>query len=230
MRILMAETSWPTVTLAAALRDEGFLITTAEDGEDLLHSLELGEQDAMIFEDDLPDMSAVEALRRLRYRSPALPTVVLARAPGTERRLALMARGADLVIDSAMPPAELAARLRAMVRRRAGIASDRVALAGLEIDLTARRVLCRGRRLALTRLEYEIVEMMALRPGRIVPKETIMAQLYAWGEEPEARILDVYLCRIRKQIGLSGGDAGAIETHFGRGCRLATEPALPAAA
>lgn len=229
MRLLISETSWTAAALARGLADDGFLLTRAESPEDLSIALRFGEQDAVILDDSLPD-AAASALRTIRARSATGPVAVL--APGAEvaRCEALYRHGADLVLSGPVAARELAARLRAMVRRAAGHASDPIAIGDLAIDGTARHVAAAGRTLSLTRIEFEILETLALRGENIVSKETLMTQLYAWTDEPDIRILDVYFCRLRRKIAAAGGDPACIETHFGRGYRLTAAPRRMAAA
>ncbi|SER71390.1 two-component system, cell cycle response regulator CtrA [Tranquillimonas rosea] len=229
MRVLVTETTWAATAMAHDLMSQGLLISRVETAADFLHALDHGAQDAVVLDPTLPDLAGPAALRTLRARSATLPALVLPPRRETDRA-ALYEAGADLVLGSArMRPAESAARLRTMVRRATGFATDRIEHGPLTLDLGARRVTVAGTLLHLTRLEYEIVEMMVLRAGHLIGKDEMMTRLYAWDDEPEIRILDVYVCRIRKKIAAAGGPSDAIETAFGRGYRFTPAPLVAAA-
>ena len=116
------------------------------------------------------------------------------------------------------------ARLRAYVRRARGFARPQIGLGVLTLDLDLRQVRAGGTLVPLTRLEYEIVESLALRRGAVMTREEIMLQLYAWEDEPDAKILDVYLCRIRSKLAAAGAGGSLIATSYSHGYRLAACP------
>jgi DNA-binding response OmpR family regulator len=138
--------------------------------------------------------------------------------------------GADDVIARKADAAEIVARVQAVARRRAGLAAPMVETGGLVIDSLGRRVLVGHNEVPLTRLEYELLELLALRHGRIVARDEIMAQLYALNEAPDAKIIGVYVHHIRAKIAALGGNPSVLENVRGRGYALATPGSLDVAA
>ena len=169
---------------------------------------------------DLPDLDPLKCLARLRQHHPVTPIFLIGAAADWPHRQAAFDRGADGVLEAGYDPALLAARIRAAVRRVEGHAQAAPAFGPLSVDTATCVARFDGTRLRLTRKEYEIVEMLVLRRGRLVSREAMLNQLYAWEDEPDARILNVYLSRIRSRVTAAGGDAGMLVTVWGLGYRL----------
>lgn len=228
MRVLLTDTTWTMAIVARMLRDEGFLVSEAANGEELLGYVEEGENDVIVLDTDLPDMKAVDCLRAIRDMRPRLPVTCRADTWSDIDRDRMFRAGVDHLLDSTLRQGELAARLRAQARRAHGFAAGRIqAVPRLGIDTDRRVVTFAGKTLHLTRLEYEIVEMLALRQGALVTRARIMTQLYAWQDEPDAKILDVYICRIRAKLATLGAPDGLIATNFAQGYRLNADAATP---
>ncbi|MFT6452810.1 MAG: DNA-binding response OmpR family regulator [Halocynthiibacter sp.] len=220
MRILLADTTWTSATAAADLRTSGFFVTQVNDGAELLDFAKDGAQSAIIFDQDLPDEDGASILRKLRALHPQLPIFVLTSETEWSHRKHLFDLGADDVIVGEFSTQELSARVRAAVRRTGGFALPQLPLGALAIDTCTQTVSVEGNRLHLTRKEYEILEMLALSRDRMVSRDEIMSQLYAWEDEPSVRIINVYLSRIRAQIAAAGGNQDVVETVWGLGYRL----------
>ncbi|MGH1331278.1 MAG: response regulator transcription factor [Paracoccaceae bacterium] len=220
MRILLADTTWTSATAAADLRAAGYFVTQVNDGAELLDFAKDGAQSAIVFDVDLPDQSGESALRKLRALHPHLPIFLLTKSAEWSAHQRLFDLGADDVIAGEFSSQELAARLRAAVRRSGGFALPQLPLGPLSIDTNAQIARINDVQLHLTRKEYEIVEMLALARDRMVSRDEIMSQLYAWEDEPSARIINVYLSRIRTQISAAGGNPDMVETVWGLGYRL----------
>jgi two-component system cell cycle response regulator CtrA len=107
-----------------------------------------------------------------------------------------------------------------MVRRRAGASSSRIAIGDLVLDLEAQTVSVNGEEMRLTRLEYQLAEFLALGANRVRRKEDILTHLYFFDDEPHSRVIDVYICRLRREIHRLGGDPTLLETVWGRGYML----------
>lgn len=230
MRILISETNWTTSALIKDLRAAGFFVTEANDGEELIEFALNGTQDAILFDLDLPDMKGNDVLRSLRAILPHTPICATASNPTTEVRLRLLEHGADEVFSAEADPSVIAAHLRAFVRRTAGFSTPILRNGNLEIDLNTQAVLVGGLPMRLTRLEYELIEMLTLRNGTLVTREMIMSQLYAWEDEPDPKIIDVYICRIRSKMAALGAADDLIHTSFALGYRIDPPAAAPMAA
>lgn len=220
MRILITDCTWNMATLARMMSDQGFLVSEAADAEDVLTQIAQGDFDAVLIDPDLPDMAGSALIRRIRHENERLPICAFARSWTDRDRLRAYAAGADDVVGWPYDAAEIAARIRAFARRARGFAVPAPEIAGLSVDFDRRRVCYAGQSIHLTRLEYEIVETLALANGRLVERDTIMTRLYGWEDEPDAKILDVYICRIRAKLATLGAPAVLISTSFGRGFRI----------
>ncbi len=230
MRILVSETTWAAMAIANDLANAGFLVTPAADGGEVFEYADLAQQNVILLDVDLPDMSGHHCLRQLRRTYPRAAIVMMAPPKDLAAKLRAFQCGADDVIEYKAEPREVAARLQAIARRRAGLSAPTIQVADLTLDCAQRRASIAGKPLHLTRLEYELVEMLALRAGKIVSKDEIMAQIYALGDAPDPKIIGVYICHIRAKISALGGDAGIVENVRGRGYALVNSAPLRIAA
>jgi DNA-binding response OmpR family regulator len=231
MRILVAETNWAAMTAARVLADAGFRLGAAETAEEVIAYAEACPHDVVLLNSDLPDMDPVVCVRALRHRLPRLSIALIAPKAALELWLRAFDAGADEVIAAEADPRELVARLQSIARRRAGLAEPVARIADLVVDCQAREVTVGMVPLALTHMEYEILEFMALRVGSVVSSEVLMEHLYGLEEDaPSSKILSVFIYHIRQKIAAAGGGAGIIETIWGRGYVLADTRALRIAA
>jgi DNA-binding response OmpR family regulator len=238
MRLLITDTSWPMMAAAHDLDAAGFRLSRVEDAESLFDFVRHGQQDAVLLAAPLPGPGADRIVARIREAAPRLPVVALAE-PGLDwpARRALYAEGIDAVLDLPMPAPELAARLRAMVMGAAGFHTGRLCAGGLELD-PATRTACAGRRrlrvpgegadgprrIALSPREYDVLELLMLAGGRTVARDEVMDRLYGFEDEPGARIVDVYVARIRAKLAAAGLSPGLVESQRARGLRFAAAP------
>ncbi|WP_375688665.1 response regulator transcription factor [Pseudooceanicola sp. LIPI14-2-Ac024] len=220
MRILITDTTWNMATLAKMMRDQGFCVSEAANGEDVVAHVEHGIYDAVLIDPDLPDMEFTTLVRRLRGMAPQLPICLFDRDWTEKNRLRAYAAGADAVTGWPYQPDEIAAQMRAFARRARGFATQMPSFAGLTIDLDRRAVRFAGQSVHLTRLEYELIETLALANGTLVDRDTIMSRLYGWEDEPDPKIIDVYICRIRAKLATLDAPRALISTNFGNGYRL----------
>jgi two-component system cell cycle response regulator CtrA len=128
------------------------------------------------------------------------------------------------------PPAEIVARHPAIVRRRAGRATPRIDVGGMMLDIDTQTVEVAGQDMHLTRLEYQLLEFLALGANTVRSREDILTQLYMLEDEPHSRIVEAYICRIRRKMDDLGADSSVLETVWGRGYMLRDVSALPMAA
>ncbi len=220
MRLLVTDTTWNIAGLAHAMREQGFYVSDAANAAETLEYASSAEQNAILIDPDLPDMSASELVSRLRAEYPRLVICVVSRKVDEDMRRDFLFRGADDVMEWPAKPAIMAARLRAFVRRAAGFALPVLQTGPLALDIDARTLHHHDMPVHLTRLEYEMMEMLILRRGAMVTRDQIMTQLYAWTDEPDPKILDVYICRIRAKLAAIGAQEDLIVTNFGQGIRI----------
>lgn len=199
---------------------QGFNIEHAPDGEEGVELAKIYQYDMVLLNAHLTDQPAIAVIRELRNNKIDVPIVVLGRAAYTEKPMHLDA-GADDYIQAGYAGEELLAVLAAVVRRSRGLAQSRIDVGDLHIDMSNRTLMVGLKKLHLTGKEYQMLELLALRKG-CVTKETIMSQLYGGMDEPEVKIIDVFVCKLRRKLTLALGCApdAYIETIWGRGYAL----------
>jgi len=221
MRILLIEDdSLLAQSLVDRLEGDGFRVDEADRGEDGLELADLYEYQVMILDLGLPDMRGDEVLMNLRGKDERLPVLVLSSEADVEARLACLHAGADDYLTKPFNMAELVARLQALVRRANGHAHNMLQFGEVTLDLTARDVRVGDNRVDLTAKEYQMFELMCLRKGGVVSKESFLDHLYGGMDEPEMKIIDVFICKLRKKIEAAGAKRPLIETVWGRGYRV----------
>ena len=221
MRIMLVEDD---MLLAQSLTDrlehQGFHVDEADRGEAALELTDIYEYQVMILDLGLPDMSGGEVLDNLRDKNEHLPVLILSGEADVEARLSCLRAGADDYLTEPFNMDELVARLHALVRRANGHANNRLQFGDITLDLTARDVRVGDSRVDLTSKEYQMLELLYLRKGSVVSKESFLDHLYGGMDEPEMKILDVFICKLRKKIENAGASHPFIETVWGRGYRV----------
>jgi two-component system cell cycle response regulator CtrA len=224
LRILLIEDD---VLLAQSLTDaleaEGFQVDEADCGEDGLELAKLYEYQVMILDLGLPDMRGDEVLQNLRQQNTDMPVLILSGDTQVESRLSCLHKGADDYLIKPFNMEELVARLQALVRRANGHAQNVLQFGDLTLNLTARDVSVGDTSVELTSKEYQMFELLCLRKGNVVSKESFLDHLYGGMDEPEMKIIDVFICKLRKKIEKSGASTPLIQTVWGRGYRVNTD-------
>jgi two-component system, cell cycle response regulator CtrA len=220
MRILVAETTWATVAVSAELLSQNMGVMRASDGEDLMYMAEMAHLNAIVFDGRIADLPAAAAVRQLRQYDPKAGILIIGRADARDEAARLLDIGADDVVTEETPATEIAARLRAIVRRRAGRSTPRIELGRMVLDIDTQTAVIGGEEMNLTRLEYQLLEFLALGVNNVRTKAAILTQLYMLEDEPHSRVVDAYVCRIRREMTRLGADASLLETVWGRGYML----------
>ena len=224
MRILLVDDDVMLAqSLSETLENEGMHIDEADRGEDALELADLYEYQVMILDLGLPDMRGDEVLLNLRQKNPNLPVLILSGEAEIEARLTCLQNGADDYLVKPFNTKELVARLHALVRRANGHDSNVLQFGDIRFDMTARDFKVGEARVALTAKEYAMMELLCLRKGSVVSKESFLDHLYGGMDEPEMKIIDVFICKLRKKFEEAGVDFDPIETVWGRGYRIKTE-------
>ena len=179
--------------------------------------------EAILLDLGLPDTTSSDVLNELRKNGDETPVIVLSSQTEIETRLTCLNLGADDYLTKPVHSKELAAGLEALVRRANGHCKNMLEFGELMLDLHARQACVHGRQLDLTNKEYQMLELLCLRSGRVVSKETFLDHLYGGIDEPEMKIIDVFICKLRKKISREIQDAALIETVWGRGYRVNAE-------
>jgi two-component system cell cycle response regulator CtrA len=204
-------------TLELFLRSEGFRTHTETLGEEALEVAKLYEYDAILMDLNLPDMSGMEVLRKLRLNKVATPVLVLSGQSDLDTKIKCLSAGADDYLIKPVNHAELAARLRAVVRRAKGHSQSIIQIGDLAVNLDIKSAEVDGERIPLSCKEYQLLELLALRRGTTLTKETFLNHLYGEMDEPEAKIIDVFVCKLRKKLSAYTNGKNYIETVWGQG-------------
>jgi two-component system OmpR family response regulator len=212
MRLLVVEDEADLLTsLAKALREEGYAVDTAADGEDGLYKAQSLDYDAVVLDVMLPRLDGWQVLDRLR-ESKKTPVLMLTARDAPPDRVRGLDGGADDYVVKPFDLDELLARLRALIRRAAGQTRNVVEIGDVVVATDARRVTRAGRPIALTAREYALVEFLALHRGRVVTRTELYEHLFDEDEDTLSNLLDVHVSNVRKKLG-----AEFITTRRGHG-------------
>ncbi len=217
MRVLLVEEDLIAARgITLMLKAAGAVVDQTDSGEDSLELLRHYEYDIVLLDLTLPDIEGFEVVRRIRIARNDTPVVVLSSIALPQARVKALSLGADDFITKPFDKAELLARMQAIVRRSKGFSQPTVRMGRLELNLDSREVLVDGRDIRLTGKEYSILELLVLRKGMVLTKEAFLNHLYGGMDEPEVKIIDVFVCKLRKKLARAGAD-GVIGTIWGRG-------------
>ena len=218
MRVLVIEDDSATAqSIELMLKSESFNVYTTDLGEEAVGLGKLYDYDIILLDLNLPDMSGFEVLRSLRVSRVKTPTLILSGLAGIEDKIKGLGCGADDYMTKPFHKDELVARIHAVVRRSKGHAQSVIETGNLVVNLDTKTVEINGARVHLTGKEYQILELLNLRKGTSVTKEMFLTNLYGGMDEPEIKIIDVFICKLRKKLANASGGKNYIETVWGRG-------------
>ena len=225
MRVLLIEDD-KTIgqNIAMVLNKEGMVVVTSYLGEDGLEMAKLYEYDIIIVDLMLPGIDGYDVVRSLRATRNNTPIMILSGLSGSDKKVKGLGFGADDYLTKPFDRSELIARVNALVRRSKGLADPIVRTGAMEINLNSKIVTIDGKVLHLTSKEYALVELLGMRKGTTINKEQFLNHLYGGMDEPEMKIIDVFLCKIRRKIEKLSGGEEYIETVWGRGYILKDLP------
>jgi two-component system response regulator MprA len=207
-------------SLRRALELEGYEIELAEDGEQALRRLEAnGEPDAMVLDVLMPKLDGLEVCRRLRRSGSRLPVLMLTARVEVENRVEGLDAGADDYVTKPFALEELLARLRALLRRRTGVAGEVVRFADLELDPGTREVRRGGEPIELTRTEFSLLELFMRNPRQVLTRSVIFERVWGYDFGYASNSLDVYIGYLRRKTE-AGGKPRLIHTVRGVGYSL----------
>ncbi|MCX6551371.1 MAG: response regulator transcription factor [Acidobacteria bacterium] len=212
MRVLIIEDEADLLaSLAKALREEGYAVDTAADGEEGLYKAQSWDYDVILLDVMLPRLDGWTILHRLR-ESKKTPVLMLTARDAARDRVRGLDTGADDYMVKPFDLEELLARLRALIRRAAGQTRNVIDIGEVVMDIAARRVTRAGQPVALTAREYALVEFLALRRGEVVTRTALYEHLFDEDDNTLSNLLDVHVSNLRKKLG-----AEFITTHRGHG-------------
>ena len=221
MHILLIEDDRATAqSIELMLKSESFNIDTTDLGEEGIDLGKLYDYDIILLDLNLPDISGFEVLRSLRVSKVKIPILILSGLTGIEDKVNGLGFGADDYMTKPFHKDELVARIHAIVRRSKGHAQSVVITGDLSVNLDAKTVEISGAPVRLTGKEYQMLELMSLRKGTTLTKEMFFNNLYGGMDEPGIKIIDVFICKLRKKLAIASNGKDYIETVWGRGYAL----------
>ena len=216
MRILLAEDDELLgVGLRAGLQQQGFQVDWVRDGQAALRELLALDYEAAVLDLGLPRLDGMEVLATLREQGRSLPVLVLTARDAVQSRIAGLDTGADDYVVKPVDLHELAARLRALVRRAHGLQQTVLQAGQVQLDPVGHVVTLAGQPVDLAQREYALLHALMRNPGRILSREQLEAQIYSWGSEVASNAVEVHVSHLRRKLG-----ANLIDTVRGLGYRI----------
>lgn len=218
MRVLLVEDDPTTSKSIELMLTHANLNVYATDlGEEGIDLAKLYDYDLILLDLNLPDMNGHEVLRQLRLSKVDTPILILSGDDDTESKLKGFGFGADDYLTKPFHREELVARIHAIIRRSKGHAQSIIKTGRIAVNLDAKTVDVSGNTVHLTGKEYQMLELLSLRKGTTLTKEMFLNHLYGGMDEPELKIIDVFICKLRKKLAEATSGENYIETVWGRG-------------
>jgi two-component system cell cycle response regulator CtrA len=217
MRVLVVEDDANAArAIAMMLRSHGAMCDQTDTGEEALELVRHYDYDIVVLDLMLPDMEGFEVVRRMRAGRVETPVLILSGLNRPNAKVKGFGMGADDYITKPFDKAELIARIQAVIRRSKGYSQPVLRVGTLTLNLDSREVQADGKQVHLTGKEYAILELLVLRRGMVLTKEAFLNHLYGGIDEPEMKIIDVFICKLRKKLAQAGA-GNLIGTVWGRG-------------
>lgn len=218
MRVLLIEDDRATSqAIELMLKSEGFNVYTTDLGEEGIDLGKLFDYDIILLDLNLPDMNGFDVLRTLRNSRVGTPILILSGSADIDTKVRGFGVGADDYVTKPFHKDELVARINAVVRRSKGHSQATIQTGDVIVNLDQKTVEVNQVRVHLTGKEYQMLELLSLRKGTTLTKEMFLNHLYGGLDEPELKIIDVFICKLRKKLAAAAGGANYIETVWGRG-------------
>jgi two-component system cell cycle response regulator CtrA len=218
MRVLLIEDDSATAQgIELMLKSEGFNIYSTDLGEEGIDLGKLYDYDIIVLDLTLPDMHGYDVLKQLRVARVNTPILILSGTADIDTKVRGLGYGADDYMTKPFNKDELIARINAIVRRSKGHAHSVIRTGDIVVNLDAKTTEAHGQRVHLTGKEYQMLELLSLRKGTTLTKEMFLNHLYGGMDEPELKIIDVFICKLRKKLAAATGGEHYIETVWGRG-------------
>jgi two-component system cell cycle response regulator CtrA len=215
--LLIEDDSAIAQSIELMLKSQSINVHRTDVGEDGIDLGKLYDYDIILLDLNLPDMSGFEVLSTLRVSKVKTPILVLSGLAGIECKCKALGFGADDYMTKPFHKDELVARIHAIVRRSKGHAQSVIQIGDIVLNLDSKTIEVGGARINFTGKEYKMLELLMLHKDRPVTKEMFLNHLYGGLDEPEVKIVDVFICKLRKKLTRASGDKNLIETIWGRG-------------
>ncbi len=199
------------------LKSEGFNVYVTDYGEEGVDLGKLYDYDLILLDLNLPDMPGFDVLKTLRVAKVDTPIMILSGNADIDNKVRGLGSGADDYMTKPFHKEELIARIHAVVRRSKGHSQSIIKTGEIAVNLDAKTVEVNSQRVHLTGKEYQMLELLSLRKGTTLTKEMFLNHLYGGMDEPELKIIDVFICKLRKKLSAATDGDNHIETVWGRG-------------
>jgi two-component system cell cycle response regulator CtrA len=221
MRVLLIEDDvFTTEAIKLMLKSKNFNVYATGLGQDGIDLGKLCNHDIVLLDLDLPDMSGLEVIRSLRDSKVKTPILVLSGFAGTDDKVKGLRFGADDCLNKPFHSDELIARIHAVVRRSKRHAPSVIQTGELAVNLDTKTADVNGARVHLTGKEYQTLELLSLRKGTTLTKETLLNYLYGELDKPDPKIIDVFICKLRKKLANASNGKNFVYTAWGNGYAL----------
>jgi len=221
MRILLVEDEQAmSQSIELMLKSEGFTVYATDLGCEGVDLAKIYHYDLIMLDLNLPDMSGSEVLRTLRVGKVNTPIMILSGTVSVETKVACLGGGADDYVTKPFDKDELIARIHAVIRRSQEHAQTLIKTGDITVNLDTKTADVKGARVHLTGKEYQLLELLSLRKGTTLTKGMLLNQLYGGMDEPDLKIIDVFICKLRKKLAAAANGQHHIETVWGRGYML----------
>jgi two-component system, cell cycle response regulator CtrA len=218
MRVLLIEDDRATAQgIELMLKSDGFNVYTTDLGEEGVDLGKLYDYDLIMLDLNLPDMPGFDVLKTLRVAKVDTPILILSGNADIDNKVRGLGSGADDYMTKPFHKEELIARIHAIVRRSKGHSQSVIRTGAIAVNLDAKTVEVNSHRVHLTGKEYQMLELLSLRKGTTLTNEMFLNHLYGGMDEPELKIIDVFICKLRKKLKDATGGEAPIETVWGRG-------------
>lgn len=218
MRVLLVEDDPTTArSIEMMLTHANLNVYVTDLGEEGIDLARLYDYDLILLDLNLPDMTGHEVLRQIRLARVNTPILILSGSDDTENKIRGFGFGADDYLTKPFHREELIARIHAIIRRSKGHSHSIISTGKIDVNLDAKTVEVDGKVVHLTGKEYQMLELLSLRKGTTLTKEMFLNHLYGGMDEPELKIIDVFICKLRKKLSEATDNENYIETVWGRG-------------
>ena len=223
MRVLLVEDDFTAArSISLILKSASFTIDHIDTGRETLEMVRQYDYDLVLLDLTLPDIDGYEVVRRMRAARISTPVIVLSEVCQPQAKIKAFAIGADDFITKPFDNHELVARMQAILRRSKGYSESSLRVGGLQLNVDSHEVTVDGQPVRLTGKEYAILELLVLRKGMVLTKDAFLNHLYGGMDEPEMKIIDVFICKLRKKLQVFGA-GHLVCTVWGRGYMLREE-------
>ena len=203
--------------IASFLRSDGSFVDVVDNGEEALSYAKVCSYDIVLVDIVMPGMDGHQMIKNFRRHGIDVPVTVISGISQTKEKVRAISSGADDFVTKPFDNDELLARIKAVVRRSRGFSHKIVQCGPLTLDTECHEASINGHQLHLTNKEYAMIELLVLRQGMMVTKEMFLNHLYGGLDEPEVKIIDVFVCKIRKKLSKLGAPESLLLTVWGKG-------------